>query len=66
MFDNPITKTLSVKLADMQGRIVYNNEFNSTTNNKLSIATNNLPSGVYTITILVDGSPVTEKVTISR
>ncbi len=66
MFDKAISNTLLVKLADMQGRIVYNKEFNGTTNNKLSISTSNLPSGNYVITILNNGAPVTEKVTISR
>ena len=50
----------------MQGRIVYSNEFAGTNNNKLSIAAGNLPTGIYALTILVDGKPVTEKVTISR
>ena len=66
LFDQPVNKTVGIKLADMQGRIVYSNEFAGTNNNKLSIAAGNLPTGIYALTILVDGKPVTEKVTISR
>ncbi len=66
VLDKAVHNTLFVQLADMQGRIVYSNEFNSTANNKLSVVSNNLTPGNYIVTVLVDGIPVTEKITITR
>ena len=66
LFDKGINKTISVKLFDMQGRIVYRNEFSSTMNNKLKIATDNLPSGTYTVSVIVEGVVSVNKITISR
>lgn len=66
MFEKPISNSILVKLADMQGRIVYSNEFNGTINNKLSVVGGDLPPGNYVLTVLANGSMLTDKVTITR
>jgi hypothetical protein len=64
MYNQP-NKEITVKLLDMQGRIVYSNSFEPG-NTHLPVSTANLPAGVYTVTISTDGSEVTKKVTIVK
>lgn len=67
VFDQPVNQLISVKVIDMQGRIVYSNEFNETNNNKLMIATSGLPSGTYAASIYIDGNVlITKKITINK
>jgi hypothetical protein len=66
VFDQPIHEPIMIKIADMQGRIVYTKEFDQTTNNKLAITANGLPTGTYAATIYVDGLFITKKMTINR
>jgi len=65
-FDNPINNSFVVKIADMQGRVVYNTLYKGTTNNKVSIDSGNLPSGIYTVSVYVNNVPATQKITITR
>ena len=66
VFNQPINNKIFVKIADMQGRVVYTKEFNAATNNKLAITTTNLPTGTYAATIYMDGAVITKKVTINK
>ncbi len=66
VFDQAVNTGISVKLYDMLGREVYNNEFTGTINNKVSIAASELANGTYAATITANGKVVTQKVTITR
>jgi uncharacterized protein (DUF2141 family) len=57
---------VSVKIVDMEGRLVFNNEFKPTNNTKLPVTTNNLPAGTYAVSVYLDGEAVTKKITINR
>ncbi len=56
---------VSIKLSDVQGRVVYSNEFD-TINNKLTINTSNLSNGIYTATIVTGGAIFNRKVVVSK
>lgn len=66
LFDQNIAKPIMVRMTDMQGRVVYANEFNSTTDKRLPITTENLPTGIYAVSVYLDGEVVTKKITINR
>ncbi len=66
VFDQPIMHPISVKISDLEGRTVYQNEFANTNDNKLAIVTEHLAPGNYFATILVDGAILAKKITISR
>jgi len=66
LFDEDINNEVVVNVIDMEGRTVYNNNFNGVSNNKLNIVTNNLPSGTYTVNVIVDGAIANNKITIVR
>jgi len=66
LFYQSITQPFTVKLFDMQGRVVYERDFKSTTNNKVTIATQNLPDAVYTATIDLNGTVINRKVVINK
>ncbi len=66
LFDQNISKPVTVRMTDMQGRVMINKEFNGTTDKKLPIAAENLPAGIYAVSVYIDGEVVTKKVTINR
>lgn len=66
LFSESVTQPISIKLYDMLGRVAYSNDFANAVNKKLPIETNNLPAGTYTVTIYVDQSAITKKVTIYK
>ena len=66
LFSDPVTQPVSVKLFDMQGRKVYNNDFTDAINKKIPIETNNLPPGTYIVTIYVNESAISKKITIFK
>ena len=65
-FGKPISNSIIVKILDMDGRIVYNQEFGNANNSKIAIKATDLTSGNYLINVLLDGNTVTKKITISR
>ena len=56
---------MTVKIADMEGRVVYNNTFGGA-NNKLQVITNDLAPGTYTASIMVGTNVVNQKITITK
>ena len=66
LFGEAINKSVNVRLIDMQGRVVYSNEFDAVQNNKVSIDVTNLPNAIYTATIITDGAVTNKKVVVSR
>ena len=66
LFGQSIYTGVTVKLSDMTGRVVYNNDFTVSGNNKISIVTNQLPAGTYAASISANGKTITQKVTITR
>lgn len=64
LFTKPVSDAVIVKLLDMQGRVVYADQF-TVVNNSVPITTNNLPPGVYLASITVNGSVITQKITIA-
>lgn len=66
VFTSPVNKSVTVRMADMEGRIVYSNEFLSVANNKLQVRALNLPPGIYAVAIYIDGNAVTKKITINK
>ena len=66
LFTDPVNQPVSVKLFDMQGRIVYTNDFSNALSKKLAIETNNLPPGTYTVTIYVNESAISKKITVLK
>jgi len=66
LFNKQMTGAAKVKLLNMEGRIVYTNQFDVTGKDRISIETKNLPEGNYIADIDIDGVVTSEKVTISR
>jgi hypothetical protein len=66
MFEKNIVAPITVKLLDMQGKLVYNNEFNKVNDNTIAVSVNNLPTGIYTAYIEYDGAIITEKITVEK
>ena len=66
VFDNPINNSFMVKLVDMQGRLVYSNQFSRMTGNKISVDAGDLPTGTYTVSVFINDVPNTEKITITK
>jgi hypothetical protein len=61
-----MNKPFTVRLYDATGRVVYSQQFQATTNNRVTIATDNLPSAIYTATIDMEGVIANKKVTIMK
>ena len=66
VFPDDINKPLSVKLFDMQGRMVYHNDYTNTIAKKVPVGSNELAPGTYTLTIYVNESIISKKVTIMK
>jgi len=64
LFTKPVTDAAIVKLLDMQGRIVYSEQF-TVVNDRISVATNKLAPGIYLANVTVNGSVITQKITIA-
>ena len=54
-FAQPVTTPVSVRVIDLRGHVVYSNDF-AAGNSKLTVVTNNLASGTYTVSMLIDGA----------
>jgi PKD-like domain/Secretion system C-terminal sorting domain len=65
VFSKPVNKPITVQLADMQGRVVYTNEFNGSAS-QLAVVTDHLAAGIYVVSIHIDGDIINEKITIKR
>ncbi len=66
VFSSPVAGSVSVKLLNLEGKLVYDNRFTVGGSNSISIETKNLPAGTYIANIDIDGTLVSEKVTISK
>ncbi len=66
VFTNPVNKPITIKLADIDGRIVYNREFSKISNNKIQVKAGSLIPGNYTVSIISEDGVITKKVTISK
>jgi PKD-like domain/Secretion system C-terminal sorting domain len=66
VFAAPVNKAVSVVISDMQGRTVFTKDYPGAVNNRLPVTTDNLPAGIYAVTIHLDGETITKKITISR
>ena len=65
-FTNPVTQSVTVKMTDIDGRTVYNQEFGKISNNKIHIKAGSLTPGNYTVSIISEEGSVTKKITISK
>ena len=65
LFNDEVSAQMTVKLSDIQGRMVYSQEFNGTTDNNLSVVTNGLPMGNYNVSVICNGNVLNKKVTIT-
>jgi hypothetical protein len=66
VFDPAIAGEINLKLTDVQGRVVYESDYFGTTNNKVSIQSQFLAPGLYTATVISEGTVVNKKVIIAR
>jgi len=66
VFTEPLSSAITVKVVDIQGRVVYANEFNGASNGTLHITTDHIPPGNYTVSIYSDGFVATEKITVVK
>ncbi len=66
LFSESIAEAVTVKLFDVRGRIVYSNKFDNALNKKVTITTDNLASGTYNMSIIVNDRAIARKVTIVR
>jgi hypothetical protein len=65
VFNQPQTKQVTIKLVDVQGRVVYNRQY-SQPGSKLAVVASHLPAGAYTINIMLDGTTISKKISITR
>ncbi len=66
VFGANVGHPINIELADMQGKIVYQQQFDQARNNKITINTQNLPAAVYTAVIRIGEAVVNKKVTIFK
>ncbi len=66
VFDNIAGKHVTVRLVDMEGRVVYAREFDGITGNVVTVNTSDLANSVYTATIVTDDFVINKKVIIAR
>lgn len=66
IFSQQINDPVSVKISDMNGRLVYSNEFTNVKNNSVHVTTTQLPSGTYVVSISSAENLVTKKITVIR
>ncbi len=65
-FDSDIEHPVTVKLADMQGNVVYTRSFGQVLGGHISIDVPNLPNAVYMATIVTDDFVINRKLTVIR
>jgi hypothetical protein len=64
--NNNTTTTYTVTISDMNGKVVYTEDFTSNNDNvdiKLNV-TNKLAKGTYVVTVVVDGEKMTQKLVV--
>ncbi len=66
VFDEAYATQIGVTITDVSGKTVYSSEFSGTTNNKVPLKVDFLPSGVYAVNIKVDGHSITKKISVSK
>ena len=66
LFAKNVSKNITVKIVDMQGRQVYQNVFDGTSGKKVTVETTNLAPGNYVASIFIDGSVTVNQVTITK
>ncbi len=66
VFASPVSKPVTIKITDIDGRIVYNREYSSTPTNKIQVKAANLNPGNYTVSIITSDGVVTKKLAISK
>jgi hypothetical protein len=59
-------KPTEVKITDMQGRLVFTKKYEPVNSSSIPVNASNLTAGNYVLTISIDGSEVTRKITISK
>ena len=64
---NTISNVITVTINDMNGKVVFTQTFTSTDENgadlKLNV-TNNLPKGMYVVTVVAGGQKMTQKLVV--
>ena len=65
-FGDMLTKPVSVLLTDLEGRLVYSNQFAAANSTSIAIDGRQFPSGVYIATINCNGMMVNKKVVINK
>ena len=66
VFGSVLNQNVNLRISDMQGRVVYTGSYNNVTNDRIAVDASFLPNGVYTATIVTDGSLTNRKVVIER
>jgi hypothetical protein len=66
VFSQQVNDAITVKVTDVQGRVVYTSQYSGTNNGTLQVATGNIAAGTYSVTISSDGFVVTKKITVVR
>jgi hypothetical protein len=66
LFEKPVTGAVLVKLTSVDGRVAFEHEFTTVSDNKLPIQTQALPAGVYFANIYSGDDIITQKVTITQ
>ena len=66
VFNKPINSPFVVKIIDMQGRLVYDNEYSGIGNSKVPVDAGNLPAGTYTVSVFINDVPYTGKIAIIK
>ncbi len=66
IFSQPVSGAVTIKMYDMEGRVVYYTESASIVNNRMPVATQSLASGNYNAVITADGAVISKKITITR
>ena len=66
LFELPVTGILDVKIINLLGREVYNNQFAGSGRNKISVVTRDVPPGNYIVNIQTADGVVTQKITIEK
>ena len=59
-------KPTEVKITDMQGKMVFRNKYEPVNSSSIPVNASNLTAGNYVLTISIEGSEVTRKITISK
>ncbi len=66
VFGNATAKSVTVKIADMEGRIVFTNKYENVNGSSVKVNVSQLPNAVYLATITTDGNTANRKIIINR